>query len=366
MFIRNLIIANRKLYMYKNDAINILLFTMDNYIDNFTPKNNRSNQNVTRDHIISINPNRLEYSDSILESITNDSDLNEFIEDPNFNIPILGDHFRAYQYSQPIQPNQINNEIIAPQYYKLEFLICLLISISANHTIFLVVSDNVDNIFLNVFRKILHFSLIVIISYAFTTADTYKSINVSIDFLPINWILYNYPIRVVVNYMFVQVIAIIIGSYISIGLYYTEISMLTKNQILISIMSTTDIKYISINHVVTILYAHIISAIGNTIIMDYTNSLTCRYNMIQRISYLCIVSILYGHIIGPFTLLIYRIILYLSIISVFPKFYSHDHQEFLIVGSINILIKLLIYPFIVYYTKYIWKHKFLRYIEYRT
>ena len=118
MHTTNLIIVNRKLYMYNNDGVNIILFTMDNYIDNFTPRNNRSNQNRTRDHVISINSNVLEYSDSILESITNDSDLNEFIEDPNFNVPILGD--RAYQYPQTSHPNQINNETIAPQYYKLE------------------------------------------------------------------------------------------------------------------------------------------------------------------------------------------------------------------------------------------------------
>ncbi len=363
MHTTNLIIVNRKLYMYNNDGVNIILFTMDNYIDNFTPRNNRSNQNRTRDHVISINSNVLEYSDSILESITNDSDLNEFIEDPNFNVPILGDHFRAYQYPQTSHPNQINNETIAPQYYKLEFIICLLISISANHTIFLVVDKNIDNVFLNIFRKMIHFSIISIISYLFTTADTYRSINVSIDFLPINWILYNYSIKTVVKYMLVQILAIGIGSYISIALYYNTLSTLSKDEIIVSIMAVTNINF-NFSTIATILYAHVISCIGNTIIMEYTNSLTCRYNMIQRVAYLCLVSIIYGTTIGPFTLLIYRIILYLSVISVFPKFYSYDDHIFLIVGAINILIKLIIYPFIVYYTKYVWKHKMLRYIEY--
>lgn len=348
---------------------------MEHYIDNFTPRNNRSNQNgngtigtgtrLGTNHVISINSNVLEYSDSSSESITNDSDLNEFIEDPNFNIPILGDHFRTYQYTRPQQVNQINNEIIAPHYYKLEFIVCLLISISANHPLFLI-SGEESNVFLNIFRKFIHFSIITFISYLFTTADTYKSINVSIDFLPINWILYNYPIKVVINYMLVQIVAIVIGSYISVGLYYNELSLLTHDQIITSIMSTNNTNIVDISHVVTIMYAHLISAVGNTIIMEYTNSLSCRYNMFQRIGYLGLISIIYGHIIGPFTLLIYRIILYLSIISIFPKYYNHDDHIFLVIGAINILIKLLIYPFIVYYTKYIWKHKILRYIEYRS
>lgn len=349
---------------YNNDAVNIiLLFTMDNYIDNyidnFTPRNN---QNRNRDHIISVHSNVLEYSNS--ESITNDSDLNEFIEDPNLNIPILGDYFRTYQYPQQEQISQLNNEIIAVQYYKLEFIICLLISISSNHSLLLLTNEQTIGIY-NLFRKILYFSIIWPISFAFTNADTYKSINISIDFLPINWILYNYPIMVVVKYMLIQIVAITIGSYISILLYYNEISPLTSNEIIIPIMSINTFK-ISTSHIFTLLYIHLISVVGNTIIMDYTNSLTCRSNMIQRICYIGLISIIYGNIIGPFTLLIYRIILYLSIISVFPKFYNHDHQEFLIVAAINILIKLLIYPFIVYYTKYIWKHKFRRYIEYRT
>lgn len=347
--------------MYNNDNIT-QLFGMEHYIDNFTPRNNRPISHGN--HVININPTVLEYSDLMSDSITNDSDLNEFIEDPNFNIPILGNNFRTYQHlTEPHQVNQINNEIIAPQYYKLEFIVCFLISISANHTLFLVNND-APSIFLNILRKILYFGIITVIAYLFTTADTYRSINISIDFLPINWIIFNYSFIVVLKYLLIQVVAISIGSYVSVMLYYDELNILNKDEIILSIMSTINTDFISIGHITTIIYVHLITVIGNTMIMDYTNSLTCRYNICQRISYLSLVSIIYGHIIGPFSLLIYRIGLYLAIISVFPKHYSGGDSSFLVLGMVNILIKMLIYPFIVYYTKYIWKHKILRYIEY--
>lgn len=310
---------------------------------------------------------------SSISSIEDDSALNEFIQDPNFNqLPILERRPSYQQYFTQtgstditnLQPVDIQSSHI--NYYAVEFLSCLFVSIAvSSSTLMLNILPNCADNSLSyyVLAKALRFFISGYVAYIFTTSDTYRSINTSIDFLSINWALYSYKCTAVCTYFGIQLAAAFLGALLSIGLHYNIISILDKEKLLDSIISVPHIYLLTPSYMFLSIFVHILTVVGLTFIMDSTNSLNCKRIVVKRITYMGVISLVYGPMVGPIGFMaMYKLGLYLATSVIFGIPGSAT-----IVGTVlaHIAIKLLMYPFIAFHVKYVLKNAIQRYFEYR-
>lgn len=301
-------------------------------------------------------------------SIDNDSILNEFIQDPNFsNIPILE---RMPYFDIPPSNNvQIDIQpILINRYYALEFVACTFISIGISSTIFMLnilsVETNTNHpLFYYILSKTIQFFIAGLVIYLFSNADSYKSINVSIDFLVINWSLYDYNIWMVLKYLLIQISACIFGTLLTIGLHYNILLSIPKDVLLNSIILINKDYLLSPSYFLLSIFIHIITVIGLTIIIDCTNSINYHEKIIQKIIYIYSISMLYCTIIGPIGFMIYRTTLYILISFIF-NIQKHESVAIIIIMASHMVIKLLTYPFIAFHVKFVWKNSIRRYLEY--
>lgn len=305
------------------------------------------------------------------EGIKNDSMLNEFIQDPEFNqIPMLERNPSYRQYfdrsyanaeTRPIDIQSVN----IYHYYGAEFISCLCVSISISSSILMLnIVNNADNSFIYyVLSRALKFFIAGYVTYMFTTPDTYRSINTSIDFLAINWALYSFDCYAISVYLLIQLITGLLGALLSVGLYYNIIASLDQEKLLNSIGYVSDEYLLTPSYIFLSGFIHVITVIGLTFIMDGTNSLNCRQKIIQRVTYMCGIVLLYGVIIGPIGFMaIYKLGLYLAISIIFQ---IKCHITVIATIVVHIVIKLLLYPFVAFHVKYVWKNAIQRYLEYR-
>lgn len=305
------------------------------------------------------------------DSIENDSMLNEFIQDPEFNqVPMLE---CRQSYQQYFERTHINGESLPIDiqsvniyhYYAAEFISCLFVSIVISSSILMLnILNNSDNsLVYYMIAKIIKFYIAGAVTYVFTTPDTYRSINTSIDFLSTNWALYNFDLYAIGTYLLIQLTTGFLGALLSVGLYYNIITSLDKRKLLESIGCVSEDYLLTPSYIFLSGFIHIITVVGLTFIMDGTNSLNCRQKVIQRVTYMCAIAVLYGKIIGPIGFMsIYKLGLYLAVSIIFQLEYNT-----VVIATIltYVAIKLLLYPFIAFHVKYVWKNAIQRYLEYR-
>jgi glycerol uptake facilitator-like aquaporin len=309
-------------------------------------------------------------------STSDDNDLREFIDELEFRVSIMGGVPRTdqpwcerfdlrlnYHRSDSVENPADAYMKAAPRYYLLDFLLCLSVSISFCSTALaanLLLSDIGAII---IIQNVLQFVVVSGILYVFATADTYKSANCSIDFLAINWVFNSYNISNVLIYLSIQIVAATIGSYAIIGMYYTQFTQLDKQILLDSIIPSN--KYaLSADSLILTLFVHALIILGTTFIMTQINSLNCNQIFVQALGYIYLISILYEITVGPISFILYKLIFYGAIVSVFEDAHDSQKNSTLIMMGADTLIKLIGYPLVVYHMKYIWIQMVRRYIEY--
>jgi hypothetical protein len=315
-------------------------------------------------------PSLQDWSD---ESDSNHSDLREFIHEPEFQVPMLDDIIQRNSGSWNDQFNiRVNycrsNAAPAytdsiPRYYLLDFLLCLSVSVSICSIALTtnLILTNLNTIIL--MQNILQFMVIGSVLYMFTTPDTYKSTNCSIDFLPINWVFYGYDIFTMLTYVGIQIIASIVGSYAVIGMFYTRFTQLDKKMLLESIIPG-DSNVLSVDSIILTLFVHLLIIIGSTFIMTQINSVNCEQTFIHALGYIYLINLIYEYTIGPIILILYKLIFYGAIVSVFNDAHDSRKNPNIIMMCVSILIKLIGYPLIAYHVKYIWIQILRRHLEY--
>jgi len=310
-----------------------------------------------------------EHHSSSMDSIDNDPVLNEFIQDPNFsNVPSL----EKIPYFNTSIANSVHIDIqpmLVKCYYALEFAACAFIAIGISSSIFMVdilriETDGANSLFYFILSKTIQFFIAGMVIYSFSNADSYKSINTSIEFLAINWSLYNYTIWMVLKYLLIQISASIFGTLITIGLHYNILSSVPKDVLLNSIITINTNYLLSPSYFLLSTFIHIITAIGLTLIIDRTNSINYHKKIVQRIIYIYSISILYCTIIGPIGFMTYRTTFYILLSIIFNIQGRESMVVIIIITVSHILIKLLIYPFIAFHVKFVWKNSMRRYLEY--
>jgi glycerol uptake facilitator-like aquaporin len=256
------------------------------------------------------------------------------------------------------------------RYYLVEFASCLAVSIGISSVVFMLnilsnESDNPSNPLLYyMISKTVQFFIAGIIISIFTNADTYRSVNVSVDFLAINWVLHDYTFPMVLKYMVIQLLACILGTLISIGMHYNILSKLPKTDLLNSIILVNPEYILTSSYILLSIFIHTINVIGLTFIMDRANSLNYHEKIFHKVIYIYGLSLLYCTIIGPLGFMIYRLTLYICISFIFD-IHPNENNSIMIMVAVHLVIKLLIYPFISFHVKFVWKNSIRRYLEYQ-
>lgn len=295
--------------------------------------------------------------------LSSDSSMNEFINDPNFTVPILEDirHITSGIKSSPSS----NVSMLIPRYYLFDFIMCVSISIAINSIILM------SNLLLSstgplmIVQTLIQTICLSGILYMFSTADTYRSLNCSLEFLPINWISYGYSLPDMLTYLGLQILASIVGSYMMIIMYYNKIEQLDHKLLIHSILSGNDNYSITIHSMTLNIFANMAIIIGSTFIMNPINSINCSRLFVCVMSYISIIGLIYEIYTGPITFILYKIILYGAIVSVFDGIHDNQKNQILISMGVNIILKLIMYPLVAYHVKYVWSQMVRRYIEYR-
>jgi glycerol uptake facilitator-like aquaporin len=313
-------------------------------------------------------------------SISDDAALNEFIGDPEFTIPVMEESFFEYgpkglwalnQRASALQPAahldiEFQTELQEPKcYYWLNFATCVMVSIAVSTSILASSSELGGGWWACIFQKTQQFVMTGYVLYMVTTPDTYKSINCSLELLPINWMLYNYPFARVLLYLGIQLIAALLGAYITLGLYYSKLEAMDK-KIMQRIIMPSAPHIFAIDSFALALFAHSVLAVGVTVILSPSNSINCGQTIIYALCYVYIISLLYEIAIGPVSFVIYKLALHLAYVSIFSDDSSSEKNMGWILAGAGMLFKLLGFPLIAYHVKYVWSNIARRHIEYAT
>jgi hypothetical protein len=311
----------------------------------------------------------------------NDSDMNEFITK---DIPMLDDYtgnadIDPYRDigNRDIGNNLIDNmlqvedipEILAPKkLYLYNFAINFGMSFWMNSITFLcgieLAMENESWIIRYIIEHIFHLIAISYILYGVITPDTYKSINLSSDILPINWVLYNYPLQQAMSYLGIIFISNFLGAYTSIGLYYTSIKESNKT-ILVKTILASDMRHaIRIESFILSICVHLFLVSGSTIIMGQINSINSRNVVFYTIIFIFVTTMIFEPLMGSIIFIFNKLWLYLACYSVFDINMESEETTMFFISAISLVMKLFIYPIVAYYTKYVWSKYIRSYIEY--
>lgn len=328
--------------------------------------NNNNNSNIwASSHSIDLYDQMINIHSS---SIDNDSELNDFIENASFtskSIPMLEQKKHIYS---------IDEHPIPRSFFAYNLVIIIVLTIAFNSTIctnfFATINDRQTNksddaiILKYLFQRIMQLIINGSVLYSTITADTYKSVNYSLDILPINWVLYEYSITQTLWYLLILFVGQFMSAYITIGLFYSQIEAFDQEFFNRSIVEV-DIAFAK--KIDTFVLAFIVNAASSmitTIILGRSNSLNCKNVAMQGMFAMFIISLIYETTVGPMTFVVNRLFMYIAYVSVFGS--TKNVNDILILLSVRILFRIIISPILVYYTKYALIPVLRKYLEYAT
>lgn len=306
----------------------------------------------------------------------NDSDMNDFItkDIPMLDASIGNDRFNPYQdignhlIDNMLQMDDIP-EIIAPKkLYLYNFAINLGMSFWMNSITFLcgieLAMNNESWIMRYIIEHTFHLIAISYILYGVVTPDTYKSINLSSDILPINWVLYNYPLTQAMSYLGIIFLSNFLGAYMSIGLYYTSIQEADKTILIKTILASDTRHSIRVEAFILSICVHLFLVSGSTIILGQINSINARNVVFYTIIFIFVTTMIFEPLMGSIIFIFNKIWLYIACYSIFDIDMDSTNTTMFFISAISVIMKLFIYPIVAYYTKYVWSKYIRSYIEY--
>ena len=326
-----------------------------NYKINMTPSMSTGpiisqNGNISEDYPSNQSSDDEDYDDELLNALTSVPVMDKLRYDPQVK----------YQLEVQTTANKtfFNIEVIGC--FISSILVC---SVSFMFTLSYNYTDNTDVIFRYITNRFLYFVMIGGASHVLTTADTYKSINITVCTLGINCIVYNYNAQTVLKYLAIQIVCTIIGSFFTFSIFFQLLDKISTENVLRNILATSreynfNFSFISVN-----ILAHIFNSVGTTAIINLTNSVNAKNKVVERMFYSFIVSIVFGLAVGPIGYVQYNIGLYFAVCVIRNDYEYFDVSAFM-TYLITIIIILFIYPLLAIQTKYKWRNIYRNYLEY--
>lgn len=254
-------------------------------------------------------------------------------------------------------------------YFLLEIAGSILLNmllVTHGFTYTLMIQENLQQVnilFSYVICKCITTSILGFISFILTTPDTYKSINLTMEHLMVNAIVYEYTFLQILQYMSIQLFSAAIALLITIGMYYEIIQDIDMNIILHGLLLSSNHIGFNYSYILITIAIHLCMSIGLTILTNGTNSLNARTKALQKVALLLIVSLVFGGIIGPVGYVFIYILFYIAIICITNSFHLL-RMDVIALYLIIIVLILIMYPLIAINIKFVWRKKYLKYIEY--
>ena len=215
-----------------------------------------------------------------------------------------------------------------------------------------------------IFFKFINFVCLGLFVSIFSTPDTYKSINVAVEYLMVNCIVYEYSFMRIAKYLSIQLLTPILAAFLTIGIYYELFKSVPTSLILSNILPTSGL-YVGFNYsmILATSLMHIGLCVGLTILTNSTNSINAFNRSIQKTFLLYFASLIFGTIIDPIGYMWPNLVLY-SAVVITRNEYSIYNVDMLIVAVSTLIAILFFYPLGAIYVKFVLRTKYLKYVEY--
>ncbi len=255
-------------------------------------------------------------------------------------------------------------------YYLLETAGCAISSLLLYSNLFMFAilahryPDNDSDVFLRyVSIKLINFSSIGFIVYIFTNPDTFKSVSITSKDLMINAILYEYKFNMILKYLAIHIIVNILIAVATIGIYYHIIDDIPTQSILTNIFASSRSYTFNVSYILVAIILHSACGIGLAVITNMTTSINARSKVIDKFFLLFLLSVTFGTVVGPIGYVWPSLVLYCCIILIRGDFHLFDYNLFITYLS-TILVIVCLYPLIALQIKFVWRKKYIQYIEY--
>lgn len=279
--------------------------------------------------------------------------------------------------------------IVVNTYFSLEIVGCFISNIIIGCNIFLFTlvthiyerKDSPDMALRHFISRVVVISWISMIKYVLTSPDTFKSVNLTMESLSINSIIYGYSLSITMKYLLIHIVSGFVSATIVMGIYYEYLNNFTSSElssfILLRASSfvpesvSPEIKLTKENHkykfgysyfLITIL-AHAILGFGLSILTNTVNSINVKKRVLQKGLLMFMVNITFGIIIGPIGYTWPSLALYIMMIIVRNDF-DQLNTPIVITYMMTLTTIIIVYPLIAIKIKYFWQSKYRNYIEY--
>ena len=291
------------------------------------------------------------------DSLSNNSPLygNEYLDIPVF--PMLEDQFLPFVNNGEI----MYNKALSKPFYGIECLGSFIYSFLYTNNILLMTYLNSSSVYLTFELKIIfdNFSLLIVL-YTLTNVSTYKSVNITLEHLIINSVIFKYGLITTFKYILLNILSAIMGSLIFIGLCYSNFNDVPIDSIsnLINPIYSNIYNYMLISTI-----SYMLFLIPSILVISNGTSLSCKETVLKKILIIFFVDIIFvfnlcsvGNIIRS-----YSFRLAYSIIFQNTKLLAHTNL-YIYLGYVILIFILSILIIKYFNTKF--KTWYARYIEY--
>lgn len=306
------------------------------------------------------------------ESVIDDRQSGQFSDESNpLGIMVLDDMFDDWDVK-----NCTNLEVqssMSKPYLLLEFASSLVLNIclcSNAFTLILIATDrngveHTDNLVRYIIIKMINLVFVGLVSFVFTTPDTFKSVNVTIEYLAINIIVYDYEFSHIIKYLGIHLMTAVVGCLFSIGMFYEYINHLPTEQILPNIIVSSFSFTFNYSFILISFVVHLGIASGLTVVSNHSNSTNAKKKTLYKAAIFMFASVAFGSVIGPIGYMFPQLLLYSMIILIRGDFDLFNASLF-ISYIVTIISVIVLYPIIAIQIKFFWRNRYRRYIEYDT
>lgn len=268
------------------------------------------------------------------------------------------------------EPTIQTQAVMKTPYYKLEIVGVVILSILTSSTSFLFAGMRkyfitTDLLIQYLVIRFLHFLAIGMVMFLFSNTDTYKSLNLTTDILCINAIIYSYNSITVLKYILIHIFGALTGSLFTYGMYYYVVDSINTDDLLGSIFLRRRDYSFNTSRIMISIMVHIILSSGLTILINTTNTINIRDRVINKISYIFAISIIFGIFIGPIGYIWYNLSLYIVIVLLRSDGFEVLNINILFNYLAMILSIIFIFPIVAVQIKFNLWNKYRNYIEYK-
>lgn len=263
---------------------------------------------------------------------------------------------------------EVQSSMVQP-YFLLEFAACTFVTflMHANILTFALLAtrsnSNDDALIKYIIYKVVNLSTLAAANYIFTSPDTYKSINMTISYLMINAIIYEYTFVTILRYIAIHITAALMSSFLALGIYHDLIQNVPTKTLLSNVFSTTRSYSFSYSYILVAIIMHLLMSVALTVITNMTTSVNARSMTLHKAFTMFLISVTFGSVIGPIGYVLPNLVLYSAVIIARGEYTSFNFSLFT-TYVLTVIAIFTAYPIIAVQIKFVWRNRYRRYIEY--